>query len=105
MELALIEQLAHFLGPLAEKAFGTAAIVGGTALALGGWFCDYGLIEWRCRRWAYSFTMWAIGTCLVGFVFYLDWDSSVLFRCILWGVLMYLPLHQSTRSRRRETPR
>jgi hypothetical protein len=90
----------HLIGPFAEKLFGGPAIFGGILLALGGWFCDYAVIEWRQRR-GYSVVMWACGLALVEVVLYMDWDADVLLRCVILGVLMYLPLHQSTRRWRR----
>jgi hypothetical protein len=101
VELAAIEQFAHLFshlfGPYVEKFFGTPAIFGGTILAFGGWFGDYAVIEWRRRR-AYSLVMWGVAALLVGFVFYLDWTPRALFRCVVWAVLFYLPLHLSARG-------
>jgi hypothetical protein len=81
----------HFFGYVIERFFGIAPLLGGVVLAIAGWFFDYAAREWRIRL-GYSLVMWAAGLSLIGLVLYLDWDVKSLVYCMIWGVLMYLPL-------------
>ena len=86
----------HLFGRLVERLFGVAPLFGGFVLALAGWFFDYAVREWRVRT-GYSLLMWATGIALIGMVLYLDWDLRSLIYCVIWGVLMYIPLRLSIR--------
>ena len=69
---------------------------GGMLLALGGWFGDWAVREWP-RRPLYGMLMGAIGAGIVGFVFYIDWDTATLLRCVIVGLLLYVPFHFAER--------
>jgi hypothetical protein len=85
-------------GHLIERLFGVAPLFGGAVLALAGWFFDYAVREFP-RRLGLSLIMWVTGILLFGLVMYLDWDMKSLFYCVIWGILMYLPMRKAMSAR------
>ena len=96
--LAGLEHLfSHLFSHLSQKFFGPTAMFGGILLAMGGWFGDWAVREWRRGRRGYATVMGAIGAAIAGFVVYIDWDVPTLGRCVIVAAIVYIPLHFAER--------
>ena len=73
--------------------FGDKAIFAGVFFGLAFWFFDYGLIEWRRRRFGYSVSCWILGVSIAALVLTGRWSTGDLVRGGGMGILFYIPLH------------